>query len=110
MGLFRSRVDPRDNLIATLRAELSDLKEQHRQDRVQWESDRRELIDRVMALTAPAALRGVRRTPPGELLVPASGPPERRRINYPGSDARVLPPYPPNWPVAPPQGDGEGAA
>lgn len=100
MGLFRSRVDPRDNLIATLRSEISDMKDERKLERAQFESDRRELLDRIIALTNPLVLREMRRTSPGEPAVPASIP-QSRRLHYPGSDARVLPP-PPIRPVTPP--------
>lgn len=98
MGLFHLRVDPRDNLIAILRSELSDLRAAVSREREQFEADRRELLDRVIALAQPLVLREMRRTSPGTAPTPATN-----RVRYPGGDLRVAPPYLPFKPeLSPP--------
>ena len=97
MIFLRSRPDPRDVLIAALRAELSDLRTRYQQVLDQGAEERRALVDRILALTHPGALREVKRTPLGEQSAPANP----RRIHYPGTDTRVAPP-PPSKPLFPP--------
>lgn len=86
-----------ESALAALRAENSDLRAQLRAERAQWESERISLLDRLLALSAPAALREVRRAPPQE-----SAPffPKRpRHPNYPGHAPSLRPPSPPSTPV-----------
>jgi hypothetical protein len=97
VGLFRTSPNPAQLALSTLQAENTDLRQQLRLEREQSEAAKRELVDRILALTNPPALREVRRTPPvGGLLDPAF-----RHRNH-ATDS--LPPYPPRTPVIlPPQ-------
>jgi hypothetical protein len=93
MGLFGRSPDPKDVLIVQLRAELSDLRTLHFRERDQWLEERKNLLDHLMALSNPLALREMRRTSQGETpSTPANTP---RRTYYPRSEHLVVPPYPP---------------
>jgi hypothetical protein len=93
MGLFRSGPSSAQLALSALQAENADLRAQLLRERTQYEEERRHLIDRLLALTNPPALREVRRTPQGDLLSPAKHQtPTQRR----------LPPYPPPRAADPP--------
>lgn len=92
MGLFRRGPSSAQLALSALQAENTDLRAQLRLERVQYEEERRSLIDRLLALTNPTALREVRRTPQGDLLSPA-----KRHTPIPR-----LPPYPPAKAADPP--------
>jgi hypothetical protein len=104
MGLWTRRPDPRDVLIAQLRAELSDLRSQQKSEREQWLEERKALLDKVLALANPLALREVRRTPGGS-PVPAL---TRSQAHYPGEQPLRYPPYPPSQLETPPVPPEEG--
>lgn len=89
-----------ESVLAALRAENSDLRAQLRAERAQYESERTSLLDRILALSAPAALREVRRAPPQESAPAAILPQTRpRHPNYPGRATYLRPPSPPSLPV-----------
>jgi hypothetical protein len=90
-----------ESVLAALRAENSDLRAQLRAERAQWEADRISLLDRLLALSAPAALREVRRAPSQEPAAAAihSSKPRPRHPNYPGRATYLRPPSPPSLPT-----------
>lgn len=92
MGLFRSGPSSAQLVLSALQAENSDLRAQLLRERAQYEEERRNLIDRLLAVTNAPALREVRRTPQGDLLSPAKRQTPIQR----------LPPYPPPKPADPP--------
>ena len=85
-------------ILTTLLAENTDLRAQLRAERAQWTEERQQLLDRVLAIEAPAALREVRRAPSREPVPTSFSDPARRR--YPAGSAPTLrPPSPPHPPV-----------
>lgn len=94
MGLFRTGPSPAELALSALQAENTDLRSQLRSERAQFETERLQLIDRLMALTNHLALREVRRTPQGEGESPIPSPPRRTTSR--------LPPYPPRQTDPPP--------
>lgn len=99
MGLFRSKPTPAQLALSALQAENSDLRAQLRLEREQFEVERQHLIDRILALTHPPALREVRRTPLGE-SAPSPFPAPQKTFPR-------LPPYPPRKTEAPPTSSGQ---
>lgn len=97
MGWFR-RPDPRDAFIAQLRAELSDTRAQLLAEREQASEERAKLLDQLMALANPLALREMRRPSPGASVASAPIP---KPNYYPRSEHLVVPPYPPTKLPAP---------
>lgn len=98
MGLF-GRPDPRDVVIAQLKAELSDLRSLQKEEREQFSRERAQLLEHMMALANPGSLREMRRPASSE----GSGTPASAlratsayRSYYPRSDHLVYPPYPPH--------------
>lgn len=87
-----------ESVLAALRAENSDLRTQLRLEREEAAQREKILLDRVLALTNPGALRVVSRATPGTpsqepvSTFPAEYTP--RRINYPGYLASTRPPSP----------------
>jgi hypothetical protein len=79
-----------ENRLATLRAEISDLRQQLREER----EERKALIDRLIAATAPGALREARRVPPAPGEGPADTGLKRHGINFPGYEPNLRPPTP----------------
>lgn len=76
-------------------------------EREQWIGERKDLHDRILALSNPLSLREVRRTPQGESPAPAT----TRSFTYPRPEVLVRPPYPPKLETPPTDGeDNEGAA
>ncbi len=80
------------NIVAALRAENTDLRQQLRLEREQWSQERLKLLDRLLALTAPGALREVapRQTPTGPKV--ETTPKAPRRLNIPGVAFDTYPP------------------
>jgi len=78
-------------------AQNADLKQQIRD----LELEKRELLDRIMSLTYPGALREVRRPPqPRDEATPADPDPDEERVyRFPGSDLLVEPSRPATPPV-----------
>jgi hypothetical protein len=85
--------------LSALRAENSDLRVQLRLERAEWATERQTLVDRLLALSAPAALREVRRAPPQEPAPSALATDRPRRIHYPGYTSYLRPPSPPHPPA-----------
>lgn len=86
--------------LSALRAENSDLRQQLRLERAEWAEERERLIDRILALDRPAALREVRRAPQSQGPTNFSPQSERpRRINQPGYAPYQRPPFPPHPPA-----------
>ena len=100
MGLFRTKPDAAQLALSALQAENSDLRAQLRLEREQFEAERVTLIDRILSLTNPIALREVRRTPLGE-SAPSPFPDLQKSIS------RRLPPYPPRTTGTPPTSSGQ---
>lgn len=86
-------------VLTTLLAENTDLRQQLRAERAQWAEERRTLLDRILAIDAPAALREVRRAPPRESSATPLPDPKRRR--YPTGPAPSLRPPSPSAPPVP---------
>jgi hypothetical protein len=84
-------------VLTTLLAENTDLRQQLRAERAQWAEERLTLLDRVLAVDAPAALREVRRAPPRE----SSATPDPKRRRYPTGPAPSLRPPSPSAPPVP---------
>lgn len=85
-------------VLTTLLAENTDLRQQLRAERAQAAEERQALLDRVLAVEAPAALREVRRAPPREHGATPLPEPKRRR--YPtGTASSLRPPSPSSPPV-----------
>jgi len=88
--------------LAALQAENSDLRLQLRTERAQFAEERQNLLDRLLALTEPGALREVRRAPsPGPVPTPSPEHARRRRLNYPSSAAPSVRPPDPATPPTP---------
>jgi hypothetical protein len=87
MGLFRTRPSPAEIALSALQAENSDLRTQLRLERAQFETERLQLIEHILALAKPV-VQEVRRTPLGE----APSPAKRPQIQ--------MPPYPPLFKTA----------
>jgi hypothetical protein len=88
MGLFRTRPSPVELALSALQAENSDLRTQLRLERQQFEAERQELINHILA---KPSVQEVRRTPLGEAPSPAKRPQVQ------------MPPYPPLFKTAPPR-------
>jgi hypothetical protein len=73
--------------LALLQAENVDLRSTLRQERDQWNVERQQLLDRILALSHPASIRELRREPTAP--VAASVP---RRPNLPGYTPDLRPP------------------
>lgn len=110
MPIFgRARVRELEALVALLQSEISDLREQRRQDRAETQR----LLDRVMALTEPGALRESRRgiAPPTEPAPAVAAGARTVRAFFPGRDSvprpgNPLPPTPQRIALAQPDEDG----
>ena len=92
-----------EGVLAALQAENSDLRQQLRAEREKWEGEREKLLDRILALSAPGALREVRRAPSPHPQEPM-GPPgasRRQRLHFPGYTTDTRPPSPSTPPSAP---------
>lgn len=87
---FRVR---RDDALLALRAENSDLRQTLREEREAWTRERQELVDRIIALASPAALREARNR---TLNVPSAGevPVREYRPNFPGIEEGYRDPEP----------------
>lgn len=79
-----------DAALAALRAEISDLRQHMRDERTAWSEERRLLIDRMIALVSPLALREARRESAPDRGTAPVPPAERWQANHPGMDD----PYP----------------
>jgi hypothetical protein len=88
-----------DQVLATLRAENSDLRAQLRLERDQWNEERAKLLDRILALAAPAALRESRR-PSSSAATPDHGP-AHARLHFPDYTPNLRPPSPTTRPSVP---------
>lgn len=77
------------NIVAALRAENTDLRQQLRLERESWSTERQKLLDRILALTAPGALREVARPTPAQR--PLETPSAPRRLHYPGDYSNSYP-------------------
>lgn len=104
MGWFRA-VDK--DMLGLLAAEISDLREQLRAQRQQAVDRENQLLDRILALSAPAALREVRRPPPFA-AEPHDGTP--RRIHFPGYQPSLRPPVLAPSPLEPEDSAGDPKA
>lgn len=78
-------------VVGLLAAEVSDLREQLRLREQQWAEERAQLLDRILALSNPNALREVRR-PPNPEAHSAPADPRPRRLHYPGYMPSFRPP------------------
>lgn len=86
-----------ENLVTLLKSENSDLRAVLREER----DERSRLLDRIMALTSPGALREVSRPPREPVAVPpVSQPPTMRRLHFPGYEPDTRPPSPTTPPQA----------
>lgn len=90
-----------ESVLAALRAENSDLRAQLRQERESWSTERQTLVDRILALSAPGALREVRRVLPATPEPKVGGHAAPRRLNYPGYAPYLRPPSPASPPSTP---------
>jgi hypothetical protein len=96
--LFGRRRESSATVLAQYAALVSDLRDQVRERDEQIAS----LVDRVLALSSPASLREVRRTPPTPTpQVQESGKNQsaRRHIHWPGHTPDLRPPPPRTPPV-----------
>ena len=91
-----------DQLLVTLRAENSDLRAQLRLEREQRAEEHLKLVDRILALSAPGALREARRVP-SPSPEPQAGPvsSQRGRLHFPGHVPYLRPPSPATPPTVP---------
>lgn len=86
--------------LAALQAENSDLRLQLRTERDQFAQERQQLLDRLLAVSVPNALREVRRAPTRGPGTTFDVPQQRRRLHYPGEGVPTMrPPDPPSLPT-----------
>lgn len=78
-----------ENTIAVLHAELNDLRRLLENERAAFAAERKELLDRLIALAAPAAHRELH---PRQAVV--GKPRVASRINFPGYEPNQRPPHP----------------
>lgn len=101
--MFMSRQT--EAVLAALRAENTDLRTQLRLEREEAAQREKALLDRILALTNPGALRVVARAAPGspsqEPVSPIHSEHTSRRLNYPGYPASTRPPSPSRTSPAP---------
>jgi hypothetical protein len=71
-----------EKALAIVTSELTDLRDQYRREREAWDAERKELLDRIMALTSPGAMRQFRQ--PAKSPPPLPKEPAKRRVNFPG--------------------------
>lgn len=97
-------------VIDTLRTEITDLRGQLLREREAWAKEKRELLDRILAVTAPGGLRELTRTAlPTTTLPPlgrgpvTTGNQRPERLHYPTGAIKT--PYP-SVPASPPHVPG----
>lgn len=88
-----------ESMMAQLRAENTDLRQQLRLEREEWHKERLALLDRLLAVESPGALREARRLP--EPPRPPHVESGRRRLNFPGRQTDLRPPSPKTPPAQP---------
>jgi hypothetical protein len=80
---------------STLAAENRDLRDTLRSERDAWAKERKDLVDRIIALTKPQAHAAINPVPHIQLQHDNMIEAKQRRINHPGYSTRPpLPPYP----------------
>jgi hypothetical protein len=83
------RIRELENLISLQRAEISDLQAALRSEREGFSGERERLLDRILALSQPAAYRELHPRPRLR-----EEKPKLRRVPFPGSERSFRPPDP----------------
>lgn len=99
---WRQRPNKEDAAFQALAAENTDLRRALREERQAHTAEVQGLLDRIMALTAPGAVRELKRQPPStspEPVEPTTS--SRPRIRYPGLSHISRPPLPATPPQVP---------
>lgn len=98
MFFFGRRVRILENLISLQRSEISDLRAAMRDERLGFASERKELLDRLIACTQPAAHREIHPREPisrvGQVMKEMEKEQRPKRIHFPGYVKSFAPPYP----------------
>lgn len=76
-------------LVNSLRSEAQDLRDEMNKREAAWVAERKELVERVMALTSPGAVMALRPREPR-----AAAPAGPMRLQFPGFEPNLRPPSP----------------
>lgn len=91
------RIRDLENLISLQRSEISDLRAAMRDERAANAAERKELVDRLIACTQPAAHRELHPRAPREVsdfLADSKKSGQPKRIHFPGYEKSFRPPAP----------------
>lgn len=102
MWPLRSLSEP--STISVLAAELNDLRRLLENERAAFAAERMELINRIIALTAPAVHRELN---PRERQAFVQKPEGPRRIHFPGYEPNQRPPHPRDMDEAEPDSEAK---